>query len=111
MSGYVRYARNIEKELQAGKPPWMWAGFGVFEVPEFITEYAGEAPAHVALLLYDRAAGMSYNSMTRTDLTFAAVCEDTLAVDQQTRKPRLSVRSVERAFVKLEKDKRIVRTR
>jgi hypothetical protein len=104
-SGYARYARTIERQEQAGKPPWLWAGHSTSEVPSFITEYAGQPEAHVLLHLYRRARGKSYKSMTATDLSL------TVRVDKLALKTGLSTRSIERAFVQLESDRRIRRVR
>jgi hypothetical protein len=105
MSGYAKYAASIGKQEQQGKRPGIWVGYSRFEVPSFITEYGGQAEAHVLLLLYRRAAGTSYNSMTAADLTFT-VRQDTLALNTG-----LTTRSVRNALVQLGKDKHIVRTR
>jgi CHC2 zinc finger len=105
MSGYAKYARQIEKEDQAGRPPWLWAGHSTFEFPEFVAEYAGQPEVHVLLHLYRRARGKSYKSMTATDLTLP------VRVDKLALKTGLSTRSVERAFARLESDHRISRVR
>jgi hypothetical protein len=100
-----KYYTSVEQEKRQGKPDGVWDGCTIFEVPEFIMDYVGQAPADILLILYGRASGQSYKSHSPHAVTLKA-SEAMLA-----ERSRHEVKTVRRALKRLEQDKRLERLR
>ncbi len=93
---FAKYAAS-----EAGKPEGLFAGYPIFEVPQYVADYKGQVPAVILLDLYNRACGESNKSHTEREITFS------VRLDNLALKTGLSTRSIKRGVARLRKDKRI----
>jgi hypothetical protein len=96
---FAKYKANIDVQIHEGKPDGIWIRYSNFEVPEYVTWYAGQAPGHILLVLYHRAESHGLSDHISLKVKENSVAEET----------GLKPRTVRHAFAQLKRDQRIRR--